>query len=124
MKLPNRVAGGPGFFVLFALALIARAAKVQVVEGKQWAARAKRQHFIASPLSAPRGDILDAGGNTLVESREMTRVAGALPEVRDTGFVLKALRRAKVDADAVRAAIERRRRWIDLPGLYSAADVA
>lgn len=124
MKPPNRVAIVHAFLVVFALAIVARAAKVQVFEGKQWAARARRQHFVASPLSAPRGDILDASGNTLVESREMTRVAVALPEVRDTGFVLKALRRAKVDADAVRAAIERRRRWIDLPGLYSAADVA
>jgi cell division protein FtsI (penicillin-binding protein 3) len=124
MKLPNRVAVVHGFFVLFALALITRAAKVQVVEGKQWAARATRQHFIASPLSAPRGEILDASGNTLVESREMTRVAVALPEIRDTSFVLKALRRAQVDADAVRDAIARRRRWIDLPGLYSASDVA
>src|SRR4051812_11761706 len=124
MKLPNRVAVVHGFFVLFALALIARAAKVQVVEGKQWAARATRQHFIASPLSAPRGEILDASGNTLVESREMTRVAVALPEVRDTSFVLKALRRAQVDADVVRDAIARRRRGIDLPGLYSASDVA
>src|SRR4051812_48793854 len=124
MKAPNRVAVVHAFFVVFALALVARAAKVQVVEGKQWAARATRQHFIASPLSAPRGEILDASGNTLVESREMTRVAVALPEVRDTSFVLKALRRAQVDADAVRAAIGRRRRWIDLPGLYSASDVA
>src|SRR6476646_11983501 len=124
MKAPNRVAVGHGFLVLFALALVARAAKVQVVEGKQWAARATRQHFIASPLSAPRGEILDASGNTLVESREMTRVAVALPEVRDTAFVLKALHRARVDADAVHAAIARRRRWIDLPGLYNTADLA
>ena len=124
MKAPSRVAVVHAFFVLFALALVARAAKVQVIEGKQWAARATRQHFVASALSAPRGEILDASGNTLVESREMTRVAVALPEIRDTGFVLKALRRAEVDADLVRAAIARRRRWIDLPGLYSASDVA
>src|SRR3954462_14381509 len=124
MKPPNRVAVVHGFFVLFALALVARAAKVQVVEGKQWAARATRQHFIASPLAAPGGDLLDARGNTLVESREKPRVAVALPEVRDTSFVLKALRRAQVDADVVRDAIARRRRWIDLPGLYNTADVA
>jgi cell division protein FtsI (penicillin-binding protein 3) len=124
MKRPNRVAIIHTFFVLFAIALVARAAKVQVVEGKQWDARGKRQHFFASPMSAPRGQILDASGNTLVESREMTRVALALPEVRDTAFVLRALRRARLDASAVHAAIARRRRWIDLPGLYTAADVA
>jgi cell division protein FtsI (penicillin-binding protein 3) len=124
MRAPNRVAVIHTFFVLFALALVARAAKVQVVEGGQWVARAKRQHFFASALSAPRGEILDASGNTLVESREMTRVAVALPEVRDTAFVLRALHRAQLDASVVHAAIGRRRRWIDLPGLYTASDVA
>ena len=124
MKTPKRVAIVHAFFVLFALALVARAAKVQVVEGKDWSARARRQHFFAGALSAPRGEILDASGNTLVESREMTRVAVALPEVRDTAFVLRALHHARVDADAVRAAIAHRRRWIDLPGLYTASDVA
>ena len=124
MKRPSRTAIVHAFFVLFAITLVARAAKVQVAEGKQWTARAKRQHFFASAMSAPRGEILDASGNTLVESREMTRVAVALPEVRDTAFVFKALHRARVDADAVHAAIARRRRWIDLPGLYNTADVA
>jgi cell division protein FtsI (penicillin-binding protein 3) len=124
MKTRKRVAIVHAFLILFALALVARAAKVQVIEGKDWVARARRQHFFAGSMSAPRGEILDASGNTLVESREMTRVAVAPPEVRDTAFVLKALRHARVDADAVRAAIARRRRWIDLPGLYTTADVA
>jgi cell division protein FtsI (penicillin-binding protein 3) len=124
MRTPKRVAIVHAFFVVFAIALIARAAKVQVIEGKDWSARARRQHFFAGALSAPRGEILDASGNTLVESREMTRVAVALPEVRDTAFVLRALHHAKVDADAVRSAIARRRRWIDLPGLYTTSDVA
>lgn len=124
MKAPNRVTVIHGFFVLFALALVARAAKVQVVDGKEWVSRGKRQHYAASAAAAPRGEILDASGNTLVESRELTRVAVALPEVRDTGLVLRALRRARVDVAQVRAAIERRRRWIDIPGLYSQSDIA
>ena len=124
MKPPNRFAIVHGVFVLFALALVARAAKVQVVEGKEWVARGKRQHYFASSLSAPRGQILDASGNTLVESRELTRVGVALPEVRDTAFILKALRRARIDAAVVHAAIDRRRRWIDLPGLYTQSDIA
>ena len=124
MKAPNRVTVVHSFFVLFALALVARAAKVQVVEGKEWVSRGKRQHYVASAAAAPRGEILDASGNTLVESRELTRVAVALPEVRDTAFVFRALRRARVDAALVHAAIERRRRWIDLPGLYSQSDIA
>ena len=124
MTTPKRVAVIHGFFLLFALALTARAAKVQVADGKQWVARAKRQHYVATAQSAPRGEILDASGNTLVESQELTRVAVALPEIRDTAFAVKALRKAKIDVDAVHAAISRRRRWIELPGLYSSSDVA
>ena len=120
----RRVAVIHGFFLVFAVALTARSAKVQVTDGKQWVARAKRQHYVAAAQSAPRGEILDASGNTLVESQELTRVAVALPEIRDTAFVVKALRRAKIDADVLHAAIARRRRWIELPGLYSASDVA
>src|SRR6478672_9731931 len=124
MTTPKRVAVIHGFFLLFALALTARAAKVQVADGKQWVARAKRQHYVATAQSAPRGEILDASGNTLVESQELTRIAVALPEIRDTAFMVKAMRKAKIDVDAVHAAISRRRRWIELPGLYSASDVA
>ncbi len=124
MKAPNRIVVVHAFFVLFALALVGRAAQVQVVEGKQWAARGTRQHFFASAQSAPRGEIQDASGNTLVASREMNRVAVALPEIRDTAFLIRALHRARVDADAIHAAIARRRRWIELPGLYTASDVA
>ncbi|MFL5488148.1 MAG: peptidoglycan D,D-transpeptidase FtsI family protein, partial [Gemmatimonadaceae bacterium] len=124
MKPARRVAVVHVFFALFAVALIVRAAEVQVVEGKAWAARATRQHFFASSTSAPRGEILDASGNTLVENREMRRVAVSLPEVRDTAFVIRALHRARVDVDAVYAAIARRRRWIDLPGLYTTSDLA
>jgi cell division protein FtsI (penicillin-binding protein 3) len=124
MRAPDRVAVIHGFFVLFAFALIGRAAKVQVAEGSTWAARGKRQQYFAAATAAPRGDILDASGNTLVESRELTRVAVARPEVRDTALVLKALSRARIDANLVHAAIARRRRWIDMPGLYSEADIA
>src|SRR4051812_10567946 len=101
MKPARRVAVVHVFFALFAVALIVRAAEVQVVEGKAWAARATRQHFFASSTSAPRGEILDASGNTLVENREMRRVAVSLPEVRDTAFVIRALHRARVDVDTV-----------------------
>ena len=124
MKAPDRVTVVHCFFVVFALALVARAAKVQVIEGKDWVSRGKRQHYLASAAAAPRGQILDASGNTLVESRELTRVAVALPEVRDTALVLRALRGARFDAALVHAAIDRRRRWIDLPGLYTQSDIA
>jgi cell division protein FtsI (penicillin-binding protein 3) len=123
MKAPSRVAVVHGVFVLFAIALIAQAAKVQVVDGQSWARKAKRQHFAASPLLAPRGEILAANGDVLVESRELNRVALALPEVRDTAGMLRSLRRARIDPAAVRAAIAKKRRWIDLPGVFATSDM-
>lgn len=124
MPAPNRVSIVHGVLVLFALALVARAAKVQIVDGKQWSERAKRQQFFASSFPAPRGDILDASGKPLVESRELVRVAVALPEMRDTAFVISALRRARIDVSPIRSALARERRWVELPGLYSPARIS
>lgn len=124
MPAPNRVSIVHGVLVLFALALVARAAKVQIVDGKQWSERAKRQQFFASSSPAPRGDILDASGKPLVESRELVRVAVALPEMRDTAFVIAALKRARVDVSPIRPALARKRRWVELPGLYSPARIS
>jgi cell division protein FtsI (penicillin-binding protein 3) len=124
MAAPNRVSIVHGVLVLFALALVVRAAKVQVVDGKRWTERAKRQHFFTSTTFAPRGDILDASGKPLVESRELVKVAVALSEVRDTAFVIKALRRVQLDVGVVRSGIARKRRWVELPGLHGSARVS
>jgi cell division protein FtsI (penicillin-binding protein 3) len=119
MPAPNRFSIIHGALVVFALALVVRAGKVQIIDGKQWSERAKRQQFFTSSAPAPRGDILDASGKPLVESRQEVRVALALPEIRDTTFVVAALRRARVDVSPVRSALARKRRWVELPGLYN-----
>ncbi|MHB0963184.1 MAG: peptidoglycan D,D-transpeptidase FtsI family protein, partial [Gemmatimonadaceae bacterium] len=63
-----------GALAIFALAVIGRAAQVQLLDGAQWSARARDQQVAAAPLPAPRGAIRDAGGAVLVESREMVRL--------------------------------------------------
>ena len=124
MARASRVSIVHGALVVFALALIVRAAKVQILDGKQWSERAKRQQFFTSSAPAPRGDILDASGKPLVESRELVRIAIALPEVRDTAFVIRALRSARLDAAPVRSAIARKRRWVELQGLHNPARIS
>src|SRR5687768_14655696 len=124
MPAPNRFSIIHGALVVFALALVARAGKVQIIDGKQWSERAKRQQFFTSSAPAPRGDILDASGKPLVESRELVKIAIALPEVRDTAFVIRALRNARLDATAVRSAIARKRRWVELQGLHNPARIS
>jgi len=124
MPAPNRVSIIHGALVVFALALVVRAGKVQIIDGKEWSERAKRQQFFTSSAPAPRGDILDASGKPLVESRELVRIAVALPELRDTAFAIRALRSSRIDATPVRAAIVRKRRWVDLPGLHDPARIS
>jgi cell division protein FtsI (penicillin-binding protein 3) len=107
----------------FALALVGRAAQVQLWQGRAWAERAARQHITAAEVPAPRGDILDATGLPLVQSRELVRLRIAPKEVRDRRALAKALGRAGVDPGWVRRATDGRRAWVSLPGLFLPTDV-
>ena len=110
--------------IFFALALVVQAAKVQLIEGKQWALRARTQHFRGATLPAPRGTIFDGTGNVLVESRQLVQLEVAPSEVKDFKVLARLLRSAKVDPRAVRAATDRRRKYVVLPGLFAPSDVA
>src|SRR5688572_16796662 len=83
---------------VFAAAIIARAAQVQVWQGEQWRAKAKRQQVAASSIPAPRGLILDASGTPLAESRERVQLSVATPQVRDPKKLARELKRVGVDA--------------------------
>jgi len=121
---PNRIAIIHGVLVIFAAALIAQSAKVQIVHGKEWAARGKQQHFFSSSLAAARGEILDASGETLVESRELIHIAIAPPEVADTAKLLRAMRQSGIADPVLRSVVDSRHKWIEVPGLFTAPDVA
>ena len=114
-----------GALVLFAIALLLRAAHVQIWQGGEWEARAKRQHFAQADVPAPRGDILDAAGGALVESRARVRINLAPGElrVRDRKAVTAALTRLGVPAATRRRAVDRRLKWVPIPGRYLAVDI-
>jgi len=109
---------------IFAVVLIGQAAKIQLVQGHKWAERARRQHFRDLPSAAARGDILDATGKVLVESRQVTRLTVAPPEVRDTAGLARALHGAGFPSQWIAASIDARRKWVELPGLHITSDVA
>ncbi|MEO8194112.1 MAG: penicillin-binding transpeptidase domain-containing protein [Gemmatimonadales bacterium] len=109
---------------IFAIALIGQAARVQLVQGNDWANRALRQQFRSGAVAAPRGDIFDASGNVLAESREMFRVSVAPGEVNSPASLSRELKAAGVGQDWIRAALDRKKKWVTLPGLYASADVA
>ena len=124
MKAPSRVGVLHLSLALLALAVIGKAAKVQLLQGRAWSASAIRQQSTESVIPAPRGDILDAAGEMLAQSRETVKLDVAPVEVRDVRKLRAALLRAGVPAEFAGRAADPRRRWVSLPGRYQAVDVA
>ena len=109
---------------LFAALLIGQAARVQLVQGKDWAERARRQHFSNRAFAAARGNIFDAAGNILGQSREMFTVSIAPNEVTDARALSREMRSLGVRSQWIRAALDKRRKWVTLPGLHVPSDIA
>jgi cell division protein FtsI (penicillin-binding protein 3) len=109
---------------LFAIALLTKAAHVQLWQQGRWSARAARQQIAVRPVPAPRGEILDAAGEALVRSRDVVRLEIAPREVRDRGALRRRLERLGVTRAAALRAVDRRRSWVTLSGTFLAANAA
>jgi cell division protein FtsI (penicillin-binding protein 3) len=109
---------------LFALALLAKAAHVQLWQRGRWAARAARQQVAVRPVPAPRGEILDASGEILVRNRDVVRLEVAPREVRDRVTLRRRLERLGVGRAAAVRAVDPRRTWVAVPGTYLASSAA
>ncbi len=120
----SRVGVVHGAFVCFAVALVGRAAWVQLAETDKWRVAARGQQVASAEVPAVRGAILDASGSVLVESRAVVRLAVAPNEVRKPEALAAALRSARVPEAFVRRAMDRNRKWVELPGQYLSTDVA
>ncbi len=120
----NRVSIIHGALAVFAAALVAQAARVQIFQGKQWADRARRQQFATGGSRASRGNVFDASGNVLVESRELYRLAVAPNELKDRPAFLAGMEAAGFPKEWIAAASDVRRKWVPLPGLHVASEVS
>jgi len=120
----SRVGVVQGGFVLFAIALIGRAAWVQLGETDRWRQRARGQQVASTEVPAARGAILDAAGTVLVESREVVRLDVAPREVRKPDQLRTALRRIGVPTAVIARATDPARQWVELPGRYLTTEVA
>ena len=107
----------------FAAAIVVRAAVVQVWQGKEWQAKATRQHVAASSIPAPRGLILDASGTPLAESRERVQLSIATTEIRDAKKLARDLKRVGLDGAWLARLADPKRKWVQLPGSFVPADV-
>jgi cell division protein FtsI (penicillin-binding protein 3) len=109
---------------LFALAIIARSAQLQLVDGAAWRARAERQQSRDRTVPAPRGEILDATRRVLAESRVMVRLEIAPREVMQPAKLRRALVALKVDRAVIARALDKSLKWVTVPGTYLSLDAA
>jgi cell division protein FtsI/penicillin-binding protein 2 len=124
MVIPNRLTIVYVMLLLFAVALIAQAAKLQLIEGDMWTQRAQALHFDSDTLTAPRGAILDASGNVLVDSHELVHIDIAPREVRDRARLTEQLIAARVAPELIARASDTTVKWLSLPDLYVASEIA
>jgi cell division protein FtsI (penicillin-binding protein 3) len=124
IRTPNRLTVVFGSLMVFAVALVVKAGYEQLVRHDYWSRIGQRQHYASSGMPAPRGEILDAGGHTLVESREMVRISVAPRQVRSRATLARALRLASVDPRFISMSLDTVRKWVDIPGAYLPTDVA
>lgn len=126
--------------VLFAAAVVAKAAQLQLVAHDHWQQEAERQHVVDVQVVPPRGAILDATGLVLVETREEmqiivephrlgpTRRKGADGSVRtvDSRVELrKALNDLRVPDKWMKRAFDRKQyKWVEIPLRFAPSDVA
>ena len=121
----SRIGFAHAALALFALAVVGRAAHVQLLQGSLWRARAERQQLAPREVPAPRGRILDAAGLVLAQSRDMVQLEIAPREIKsaERAALRRALLALGVKPEWVARALDSRRPWVTLPGRYLAADV-
>jgi len=111
-------------FVLGVVAILARAAQLQIAQGDQWAERAQRQRTERTVLPARRGAIYDRTGVPLAVTQEFYHVGVAPNELADLGQAVRLLTR---HLGVPRAALERdlraRKPWIYFHGPFAATRV-
>ena len=136
----SRVGLVHGAFLLFAAALVVRAAKVQLFETSAWRDKARQQQVAATPIvPAPRGMILDAIGRAArgkppALSSERRAARGRPAHARAApgtparaAWTSSSRARSRTRACLTRVggarATDTTRVWVTVPGRFLAADV-
>ncbi len=111
-------------FALAVVAVVGRAAQVQIVQRERWSREAEQQRTERAVLPARRGGLYDRNGVPLAITQEFYHVGVAPNELEDirTGFVLL-VRNLGVSAYALNREFQARKRWIYLHGPFNATQV-
>jgi cell division protein FtsI (penicillin-binding protein 3) len=120
----SRIGLAHAALAVFAIAIIAKAADVQLLHGGAWLARASRQQSAERTVPAPRGEILDASRRILAQSRQMVRLEIAPREVKEPGRLRRALAALHVEPALIARALDSSGHYLVLPGRFLAVDAA
>ena len=110
--------------MLFAGAIIVRAARVQVVQRSIWRERAARQQAEARDLPGPRGAILDETRRVLAEDQARLRLAITPREIRESDKLRRGLRRVRVPETRIARALDTSLKYVAIPGQFLPSDIA
>jgi cell division protein FtsI (penicillin-binding protein 3) len=111
-------------FLLAVLAILARAAQLQIVQGDRWAQEAERKRTVRVVLPARRGALYDRNGVPLAITQEFYHVGIAPNELADRGTAFRLLvRNLGVPAPALDREFRARKPWIYLHGPFNATQV-
>jgi cell division protein FtsI (penicillin-binding protein 3) len=111
-------------FAVGILAVLTRAAQLQIVEAERWEHEAARQRTEKVVLPARRGALYDRNGTPLAITQEFYHIGVAPNELEDVraAFVLL-VRNLGVSAPALNREFQVRKRWIYLHGPFNATQV-
>jgi cell division protein FtsI (penicillin-binding protein 3) len=111
-------------FAVGILAILTRAAQLQIVEAERWEREAARQRTEKVVLPARRGALYDRNGVPLAITQEFYHVGVAPNELEDVraAFVML-VRTLGVSAPALNREFQARKRWIYLHGPFNATQV-
>lgn len=123
-QTPSRQSIIHGVLAAFSVALVVRAAQVQLFEHEVWARRAVNQHTAEASLPAPRGEIADATGVSLARSRELVKLSFKLDDMKDRRGLYRTLLKLGVPASRARPVLDAKRKWYDLRERFQPSKVA
>lgn len=109
--------------VLAGLAVIGKAAQLQLVEGAKWRAEARESRSETIVLPARRGGIYDRNGVALAVTQEYFAVGVAPNELRERSRDARAIARALGLSPATVARDIATRRWVSYRGPFSGLQV-
>ena len=111
-------------FLLAVLAIVGRAAQLQIVQGDQWRREAERKRTERVVLPARRGALYDRNGVPLAITQEFYHVGVAPNELEDRGTAFRMLiHHLGVPAPALDREFRARKPWIYLHGPFNATQV-